>query len=351
MLHFSLLKGVKVKKIVVFFLGIFLTAFCFEYFLRRYKNMDMNQFMYPQYYSENFPEHLFSCRSGKEREYKNLVTMGYEKMRSSRIVICGLARDLGTHVVSITKRIDQTGKLFKDYKVLIFENDSSDGTRQALQQWQETNSHVHLIECDVKDCIFGDKPMYHYGVTSNNRISRMAYFRNEYLKIVQKNYKKFDYMMVLDFDLKGPWSLDGIAHSIAQDNWDAIAAYGMHALFGTLGSLYVLYDAQAYVPQDKAYEAMETKQDIVQNYVNMNFYDLYNVKKCDPLVPVKSSFSGLALYKIPSIKNAWYQPGICEHIGFHKHMTKNGHGNIFINPSLLLLSGNQGPPDILELFF
>ena len=75
----------------------------------------------------------------------------------------------------------------------------------------------------------------------------------------------------------------------------------------------------------------------------MNFYRFWGVKKGDTLIPVKSSFSGFGIYKIKSIMNAHYQKDVCEHIAFHEQMTQNGYNKLFINPSLLLLSGHQGP--------
>ena len=68
-------------------------------------------------------------------------------MKQSRVVICGLARNCATSLECIERRVEETGSLFKDYRVVLFENDSKDTTRLVLKQWQKRNSKVHLIEC------------------------------------------------------------------------------------------------------------------------------------------------------------------------------------------------------------
>jgi hypothetical protein len=87
----------------------------------------------------------------------------------------------------------------------------------------------------------------------------------------------------------------------------------------------------------------------IKNYLRMNFWDTVGVKKGDPLIPVKSAFSGFALYKTKSIVDALYKPGVCEHVGFHQMMAEKGNGRIFINPSMIVLSGHQGPLNTLDV--
>ena len=64
-----------------------------------------------------------------------------------------------------------------------------------------------------------------------------------------------------------------------------------------------------------------------------------------PMFQVDSGFNGLAVYKTEAIKGLRYccEPNhdkyveaICEHVTFHKHMTDNGHDQIFVNPSQMV---------------
>jgi len=336
------------KFFVFFFLGVagITGAFFAEHFLIMNYGINMHEWFYPSYYSGNFPETAFPCKKGLESHYKETVERGYQRMKQSKMVICGLARNTAQSLSLIKNRLEQTGKLFKNYRIVIFENDSADATRDILKQWESDNSHIHLIKCSQPDCKFGDRPLYEYGITGRDRITKMAQFRNIYLDYVKKIYADYDYVIVVDMDLKGPWSLDGLAHSVGSDNWDVIAAYGLHSLIGTLGNLLVMYDGLAYVAGNGSYE--DPKR-FIQNYFRMNFLNGVGAKKGDPLIPVKSAFSGLAIYTIKSIVDSHYKPGICEHVGFHQSMAENGYDRIFINPSMILLSGHQGPLNTIKI--
>ncbi len=337
------------KKILVAILALsafFGCAFFIEHRLILTRGINMHQYFFPHAYQGEFKESLFPARTSLLKVSAITKNNGYQKMKTSRIVICGLARNTADSLPSIIERIEKTGILFADYQVIIFENDSADQTRKKLKQWQFDNPKVHIIECAQPECKFGERPLYEYGIMGRSRIEKMARFRNEYLSYVKKYYSHFDYMMVIDMDLKGPWSIDGLAHSVGHDEWDAIAAYGMHSLIGTFGFKMVLYDGLAYVSKNGDYD---DPQNFIKNYFRMNFVDTWGSKKCDPLIPVKSAFSGLAIYKIPSIMNAFYKVGSCEHVEFHKMMTEQGHGKLFIDPHLIVLSGHQGPQDTLKI--
>jgi hypothetical protein len=67
-------------------------------------------------------------------------------MRRSTVMICGLARDLGAIAPLTAKRIEQIGTRFRDYGVVLVENDSIDGTQQYLTSWAAVNppSQYHL---------------------------------------------------------------------------------------------------------------------------------------------------------------------------------------------------------------
>ena len=329
------------KVLIIFFIGV-VGALSFEGFLISFNNMNMHQWLYPELYQLNFVEEIFPCRKGKEQEYNKFVKEGYKKMAQETVVFCGLIRNGASSLSLMMQRIEQTGKLFKTYKVIIFENDSTDGTRDLLTKWTLENEHVHLVECEFLDCKIGHKPMYEYGFLSNDRMERMALFRNYYLNEVKEKYHNFDYMMVIDLDVKGPWSNNGIAHAIAQKEWDAQFTYGLHSIFSG-GQLLFMYDALAYLGLNDTRENLKNNLSMVWHYITMNFYRFWGVKKGYPLIPVKSSFSGFGIYKIKSIMNAHYQKDVCEHIAFHEQMTQNGYNKLFINPSLLLLSGHQGP--------
>lgn len=340
------------KKIIITLITIVLLGFGFEYYLWRTYNINIHQFFFTKMYKKtDLSEHLFSCTDAERNSYNKFVQIGKERMRNQTVVIAGLARNCAKNLPATIERIELTGKAFKDYRVVIFENDSADGTRDVIKAWAAHNNRVILLDCtNAPDCKFGHQPLYNFGLMGTGRISKMAAFRNTYLELIKQYFSSYDYLMVVDIDLQGPWSLNGVMNSIGHDNWDAICAYGLMTLIGTWGTVFMMYDALAYVGKQDETGPTMSPFDLMRHYLRINFWDTFGVNECTGLVPVKSGFGGLAIYKMPAIQNAWYSGGICEHIAFHEHMAHNGYDKIFMNPALVILSGHQGPPNFLDVF-
>ncbi len=307
----------------------------------------MHQWLHPSWYSGVFPQDAFPCKPEHQTDYRRLVKKGYKKMRSQTVVIAGLARNIADNFEKIKERIEETGSFFKEYVVLIFENDSDDQTRELLKQWATQNSRVKLIEVPgTHDGKLNLPYMRSYGLTSPKRVEKMAYFRNLYLKEVQTQYQHFDYMLVVDTNLKGPWNNEGLAHTIAHDDWDAVASLGLLNQFGTAGTKLIMYDVLAYVSYKETFKLNIDESDIQEMNTRYN-KQLKGIAKGDPMTRVRSAFGGMAIYKIPSLKGCSYKPTRCEHIGLHEQMAAHRR-KIFMNPAQIILIGYRGQPNFLS---
>ena len=69
------------------------------------------------------------------------------------------------------------------------------------------------------------------GILSQKRFEKMAYFRNRCLQHVRDKYANWDYMMVVDLDISGPISIDGLATCFFYNGWDSMSAYGLATCF------------------------------------------------------------------------------------------------------------------------
>ena len=58
------------------------------------------------------------------------------------------------HNVEITRnKLENIGKDFMEYKIVIFENDSDDESRVLLKGWMNENENVELMDCcDMGSC-------------------------------------------------------------------------------------------------------------------------------------------------------------------------------------------------------
>jgi hypothetical protein len=266
--------------------------------------------------------------------------MGYNIAKDSKIVFCGLCRDIESRIIKNIEMLEETAKYFYDYRIVLFENDSQDQTREQIRQKTKSNPKIILINCgqDNPDCIFKDKKMYDYGDLSAKRIERMSFFRNQYLKYIQKHLSDYDFTMMVDMDVQGYYNLDGLMEALAQPKWDAILVNGRMPVPGTFGLRELMYDALAYVGQQTEYESLTRSskkasfQDMVHKIMDMQ---LYNEK----WISVKSGFNGCGIYKMKSIMNCEFNSDyICEWIGFHKQMETK-----LISRDWKLYVGWQGP--------
>jgi hypothetical protein len=68
-------------------------------------------------------------------------------MKKTRIVITGLARDIEKNIDKNIDKFVDIGSKFLDYKILIFENDSSDKTRDIIKSRGNENLNIQLVKC------------------------------------------------------------------------------------------------------------------------------------------------------------------------------------------------------------
>ncbi len=270
-----------------------------------------------------FPEDLFPVSPELWTDYRQVLTLGQSRMRQSTAVICGLARDVAEILPVTIARIERIGERFSDYRVVIYENDSTDDTRPLLLAWAQRNPRVRVIVETIGDPVNPCARCLH-------RAARMANYRNRCLDVLKSEFANFDYALVLDTDLKGGWSIDGIANTFGHDGWDFVGSNGI--IFKRLGrdlNVPIQYDAWAF-RLDEKFSAMPTSA--------VNFL---RWQRGQPLVPVTSCFGGLGVYRIKALLSARYSGWDSEHIPLHQEMRNNGFHRMFINPSQIALYGRR----------
>ncbi len=255
--------------------------------------------------------------------YYGGVERGRQAMREARIVICGLARNVASHLPRARARIEQLGSMFADYRVLVYENDSTDSTPAILNRWARANRRITAIsERRGKE--------QHGSVRCPIRGNDMAEYRNLCQGVVQDRWSDFDYVCLLDLDLAGGFSYDGVAHSFGSQPWDCVGSYGIIYQRQKLDlnrSLH--YDVWAF-RRFGSYEELDGTEG-----------NLMSWQRGDALVPVYSCFGGLGLYRMRAWLSAQYSGGDCEHVGLHRQMRARGYDRQYFNPSQIVLYGRK----------
>lgn len=273
--------------------------------------------------SVTFPEELFPASTEFRSEFRRLVTLGQTRMEQSTAVICGLARDVAEILPVTIERIERIGASFGDYRVIIYENDSRDDTRLQLLAWAQRNHRVRVVVETIGDPVNPCARCLHRAV-------RMANYRNRCLEIIRAEFSNFDFALVLDTDLKGGWSYDGIANTFGHDDWDFVGSNGI--IFKRVRrefNVAIQYDAWAF-RLDENLSALPT--------VSVN---VMRWQRGQPLVPVTSCFGGLGVYRMKAILSATYSGWDSEHVPLHQVMRKNGFNRMFLNPSQIALYGRR----------
>ncbi len=255
--------------------------------------------------------------------------LSFDIMKTKSVIITGCCRNVEVFINRNLSIMNKIGKKFKEYKIIIYENDSCDSTRKLL--------------------IDNKKPEYDYifedNVNIENRTMRIAHCRNKIIDHINKKYLNYDYILMLDLDdvLASGRLIETINTCFFYNTtqWDAMFAncsdkyYDIYALrkTGLLTSCCwnnVNVMKRHGIPHHIAY-----KECIDKYIVN---YPIYT-----KIMPVLSAFGGAGLYKLKSIDKAIYigreethvDKQICEHVSFNAYLINKGY-KIYINPRMLI---------------
>jgi hypothetical protein len=247
------------------------------------------------------------------------------------IIIVGAIRNGEKYIDLIFKNIYFIVSQFKEYKIMIYENDSNDESRNILKNYNQKDENINLIfenQIDQK---------YPY------RTQRLAYIRNTLLQKTIEKYNSYTYLLIMDMDdVNSTSKIVDTFHHIFEYNpkiWDIQTIHQTKEYYDIWA-----FRKRGYIEYDCWYEYFH---DINQNKISQEeAYQKHIIKYQKPfqlrrgLIPVISAFGGAAIYKIELLnnaKNAKYiglcQYGeICEHVPFHTTLVNQYKAKIFINP-------------------
>lgn len=255
------------------------------------------------------------------------------------IIICSIVRNAERGLKKNIPEIRLLCQMFGGYKVFVYENDSTDKTKQLLQGWHDSdpdNVFISLNDTSAQPSIPsvsdvpGINPFY-----SHKRIDKMAMLRNTYMQFVDDMGWSADYLVVVDLDV-AKISADNIMSSFVREDWDAVTAFG----YSTSPKLKRRYHDTYALTELGDEENPQTEEKIIRNsekYANLN--------DGDPWVRVFSAFGGLAIYRFESIKGVRYEalenndPRVqvkCEHYSIYYQMKRRGFDRVYINPAMSL---------------
>jgi len=273
--------------------------------------------------SAAFPEQAFPPVEACAADYAARCRRGYAEMAKRRVVITGLARNLAAVLPTTITRIERLARLFADHRVIVYENDSSDDTKPILQSWAVRNRRIHVMTEDCSDPINPTTRCLH-------RIERMARYRTHCQDAVRALCDDYDFTIVIDLDVAGGWSEDGVANTFGHEGWDFVGANGL--IYRREG-----FDFNAL----RQYDMWALRFDEALTPLPTQDARRYRFRRGEPLVPVTSCFGGLGIYSMPAYLAGRYAAADLEHAEFHRELRRQGFRRLFLNPSQVLVYGRR----------
>jgi hypothetical protein len=248
-------------------------------------------------------------------------------------IFVGIARNVRRYVGSVLANMEEYSEGFSDKQIIVLENDSVDGTQDALRGWAEVSDAHTYIRVD-------DAPS-----RDLSRTERLGYFRNIYLTEIEKEkYTHFDYVVVFDCDSVNSGSIDKEAFL---DAIRFLRSDKQHAaVFANSKGFY--YDVwplrhPTWCPGDCFQDLDRMRGVTSESEAALSCLGARQVR-IDPMtapIQVGSAFGGLGIYKKSFIFGKRYSglchdgTYLCEHVPLNESIVNDG-GKLFIFPSLLV---------------
>lgn len=276
------------------------------------------------YWYSRFPESLFPCVDEKYiKDYRLNVCEGFAAMKESTCFIVGICRNIESNLPRFLARIHHLASYFTDYHIFLYENDSTDNTKSILKSLH-SHGYSRLNIFVVSENF--DSPEF---IQNKSYVRRkyMAAARNMYMEYLEDCHIPFEYTIVLDTDVAGGFSYEGILNSFGhisrQEDIAGIVSNGV--IYQDNRRL--MYDTWAYR------ELNDLRTDTEKNLLRFN--------RGEPLYELASGFGGLAIYKTRDLHKLRYDSEDCDHVTLHKKLIEKTGRKIYLNPSQVVLYNNH----------
>jgi hypothetical protein len=247
-------------------------------------------------------------------------------------IFAGIAKNVYPYISQVLGAIGECASLFANRKIIIVENDSTDGTRDALTRWASiSEDHIYIRENDDT-------------LDELTRTERLAYFRNIYIREIEnQDYDSLRYIILFDCDNVNSNSIDkeSVIEAIRflEDNDKHAAVFA-----NTRGFYYDIWPLRhpIWCPGDcwDEVRSLSTFISYAEAILTCVGARQIRIESTSAPIPVISAFGGLAIYKrrflLGKRYSGRYRGGLTsEHVAVNEGISSDG-GKLFIFPKLLV---------------
>lgn len=309
--------------------------------------------------------------------------------------LAALARNISDKIMNFQLFAGEFMDEFRDARVFVYENNSTDTTKQILHLWAAMNNRVTVLCEDISDSEMKEHCLARCMNANPCRMESIAYARNRLMELLETTdigSRDEDRIIMFDADIDCMMSaralIDTLKNKNGSNEYDALFANGL----SRRGNY---YDITAYFDMYYPFgmELLDEKIIFDEKYKSL----IRQIPHDAPRIPVLSAFAGIGIYRASAIRGLRYKgtvtkevhdvfsafcqqhpshpwvkeilkkpdthldgallgmylydktlfyknnsgynyPVICEHVPFHCAMILRGHSRLFVEPSLLYYS-------------
>jgi hypothetical protein len=304
-----------------------------------------------------------------------------------KILILGVCKNTVKGFQNVKESVEALAPHFLDYQIIIYENNSTDKTKELYKNWAQENAKLIFLSEDLNPSQLASIAPE----TKGKRIGHIARAREIVLqKALSKEYDDFEYVLMADLDEFFPWHVEGILKTILEpeQEWDAVFANGSYDVFAlrsplfSVGVEHIGYDSWfsglwmdvgrvlarelqkgKWLKVDSAFGGLALYKR--QSLIGCHYHSQINQKFFDWMLDRPVDFSYLPYNKQQLLKKNWDLnlkfleemqsnnflvnlnalktcPTVylfpCEHVWLHYDMIEHGYDRLFINPNLKMKS-------------
>jgi hypothetical protein len=273
-------------------------------------------------------------------------------LTDKKIILTSCVRNCATTLPTVIKKFIQIYSCFSvESKIILIENDSTDGSKEFLENMSKSFSFIKIFSFQG---LIEKKPL---------RTDRLAFCRNFAMNYIHKNHSDFDFIIIADCDeVMANFNVKCIQTAIdftetTEPNWGMISATSLPKYYDiwALRSKFLGVDFDCW---DLIHHEMAQVGSSAINSGRWRYIEPWQkkIEKSAGLIPVQSAFNGFAIYKLPATRNCKYaginstcqiaeifgtksgtgpcNKEVCEHVAFHKDMIDQHGAKLFICPFL-----------------
>jgi len=266
------------------------------------------------------------------QSYNSYIELGQEFLKSQKVAIVGLARNVELILKNNIIKIINCFSIAQDYRLFIFENDSTDNTKNILKTATETNEKIKFYTENYN--------RKQYGTTKEKeRTQALAEYRNICVNWIHNNCADYDFIIVMDLDFFD-FSINGCYNSFGwlkeNNQIDGIAgnSFELKKIFNDKIDLWN-YDSWAF--RGTWWEDSMKYLGSIYDYNPMLWFGFWIPPIGSIPIKVNSAFGGMTIYRTGKFISGVYSGDDCEHVCFHYDLKQKTNFNLYLNPSQRML--------------